>query len=257
MRGKGAEALALLRSYAEAPGARPERLLLYAGLHGRLGQVQEALDACEQARAKCPPEAVGGAAVAVLRAARGRPDVKEDVWRAQAVRAVVWLKEAAAKAPDSVVLRLQTADLLDLLGREAEVEGLYRQVLQRDPRNHVALNNLAWLLGKRPGGAAEGLKVIGQAIDAHGPRPELLDTRAVLYLAMNEPAKAVADLEHAVADGPTPTKFYHLARAHHQARDVVAARRALARATEGGLTEERLPPPEREAFRRLRAELKQ
>jgi tetratricopeptide (TPR) repeat protein len=256
-RGKGAEALPLLKAYAEAPGAKPDRLLLYAGLFARLGQVKEAVDVCEQARSKCPPEAVGGASVAVLRTARPKPGQPEDVWQAQAARVEGWLKEAAEKKPDSVALLLQRADLMDLLGRPTEVQALYRQVLTKDERNHVALNNLAFLLAQRPEGAAEALALIQRAVETHGPRPEFLDTRAVIYLAMNQAEKAVADLEQAVADAPTPAKYFHQARAHHLARNPRAAREALARATAAGLTVERLHPAERDALRRLQAELKQ
>src|SRR5262249_32380730 len=80
-RGKGEQALAVLEAYASAPGAIPERALLCAGLQGRLGRVKEAVDRCEQARAKCTPEAVGGAGVSLLRAARSAPGFREDAWQ--------------------------------------------------------------------------------------------------------------------------------------------------------------------------------
>lgn len=254
-RGKGEDALKVLRAYAEAPDATPDRALLCAGLEARLGRVKEAVDQCEQARKQCRPEAIGGAGVALLRAALSARGHREDVWRAQAARIEAWLKETLAAAPDNTTLRLQLADLVDLLGRPSDAEALYREVLRRTPGNHVALNNLAWLLTQKPGGAGEALKLVQQAIDARGPRAELLDTRAVAYLALGQADKAVADLEQAVADAPTPAKHFHLAQAHQKSRNTQAARQALQRATTAGLTAERLHPTEREAFQRLKAEL--
>jgi tetratricopeptide (TPR) repeat protein len=254
-RGRGSDALALLKDYAETADAPPERTLLYAGLHGRLGNVKEALDLCDGVRTKCPPEAVGGASVALLRAALLRPQQTSKVWREEAGRVEGWLKEALARSPESVALRLELADLMDLLDRGAEVEALYREVLKNDPRNHVALNNLSWLLALRKDPKA--LELVQQAIEAHGERPELLDTRGYIYLQKGEVKNAIPDLERAVRDAPTPVKFVHLIQAHHQARDRRAALAALTRAQDAGLSADRLPPAERAAYNRLLDELKQ
>src|SRR5262249_54073377 len=116
-RGQGAQALAVLKAYAEAPGARPDRVLLVAGLLGRQGRLKEALDLCEQARKTCPPELIGGASVAVLRDARPAAGKPENDWKQQAARVEGWLKEASDKTPTSAGLLLQRADLLDLVGR--------------------------------------------------------------------------------------------------------------------------------------------
>jgi tetratricopeptide (TPR) repeat protein len=255
LRGKGPQALAVLKEYAEARGARPERMLLYAGMQGRLGHLREALDLCQQALKTCPPEAVGGASVAVLRDTRPAAGKPEDKWKAQAARVEGWLRDAAAKSPDSAGLRLQLADLLDLTGRSDQAEPLYRQVLERDAVNHVALNNLAWLLAQRKDGAAEALTLIGKAMELYGPRPEFLDTRAVAYLTLGQTEQALADLEKAIADAPSATKYFHLTRAHHMARNPRAARAALTRANAAGLTAERLHPAERATYRQLVAEL--
>jgi Tfp pilus assembly protein PilF len=199
---------------------------------------------------------IGGAGAALLRAARTAPGHREETWRAQAARIETWSKEGVEKTPNSIGLRLQLADVLDLLGRADEGEPHFRAVLQRDPTNLIALNNLSWLLSRRENGRQEGLKLIQHAIDTHGARAELLDTRAVIYLAQGQTDRALADLEAAVMDAPTPTKHFHLARAHHQARNTEAARQAFRRATAAGLTAERVHPAEREVFQRLMAELK-
>src|SRR5439155_26335679 len=134
------------------------------------GGRKEALDLCEQALKTCPPEAVGGASVAVLRDVRPAAGKPEDEWKTQAARVQGWVREASAKAPNSAGLLLQQADLLDLMGRAGEAAALYRKVLEREPTNHVALNNLSWLLAQRPETAAEAVALVGKAVEVHGPR---------------------------------------------------------------------------------------
>ena len=133
----------------------------------------------------------------------------------------------------------------------------YDDVLKKEPRNLVALNNLSWLLAQGKETAAEAVFLVGKALEVHGPRAELLDTRAVAYLTLGKVEPALADLEQALADSPTPAKFFHLTRAHYQARNLSAARAALTRATSAGLTADRLHPAERAAYRKLVAELQQ
>jgi tetratricopeptide (TPR) repeat protein len=255
LQGKGQEALALLKSYVEADRAKTERLLLFAGLHGRLGQLKESLELFEGGLTKCPPEAVCGASLAVLHAVETNNRVAPDAWQQFGARVEQWLKGELQKTPENVVLQLQLADLLDLLGRAAEAETVYRQVLKQDGRNLVALNNLAWLLAQRSGGSEEGMKLINQAIELYGARPVFLDTRAVLALGLGQTPQAITDLQQAIRDAPTPSKYFHLMRAHLRANDRRAAQTAFQQATAAGLTVNRLPRSEREEYRRLAADL--
>jgi Tfp pilus assembly protein PilF len=257
--GRGAQALALLERQARTPGVPPEKLLLCAGLHGRLGDLGKALDVCERARSNCALEVVTGTALNLLRDARTKEKsaAASASWRQQASRAEGWLKAALKADPGKGLLRLQLADLLDLAGRAAEAEPLYREVLRQDDKNAVALNNLAWLLAQQPGKGEEALALINRAVGLYGAQAELLDTRGVVYLALGRSGPAVADLRRAVADSPTPSSYFHLVRAHHQARDRRAALAALDEAGAAGLSAERLHPSEREIYQRVVAELRQ
>ncbi|HYT93683.1 MAG TPA: tetratricopeptide repeat protein, partial [Gemmataceae bacterium] len=190
-RGRKTDALNLLKRYAEATDAPPERTLLRAGLEGRMGRVKDALDLCEQVRDKCAPEAIGGAGVALLRDGRPKPGKNEQTWREQASRVEKWLDEALGKNPDGLALRLQFADLMDMLGNTKAAAEAYEEVRKKDPRNLVAMNNLSWLWAQQKRWD-DALKLVQQAIDAHGPRPELLDTRGYIYLEMGKTAEAVA-----------------------------------------------------------------
>lgn len=259
LRGRGAEAVALLKTFAAQKDAPPDRALLLAGLHGRLGNYKQAIDVCEQLRLKKGlADAAFGSAVALLRSNRPAEKMAGQVkeWRQQQTRVEARLREAVAKEPQYLPNRLLLADLLELSGRLDEVESVCRAVLTEDRDNLVALNNLAWLLAQRPGKAEEALTLVNRAIAAYGERPELLDTRAVVYLGLGKERESVADLRRVVSDAPTPARYFHLSRAHQQAKDRSSALAALQRANELGLTPEQLHPSERETYRRVTAELR-
>src|SRR5262249_15610761 len=152
----------------------------------RKGRLPEALDLCDRARARCRPATVSHVSVAILRA--GQP--READYR----RVEGWLTEAAEKEGASVDLDLIPADLLALRCRHTEAEELYRRALRQDDRNLIAHNNLALLLALRADKGAEALAMIQRAIELAGPLPELLDTRATVYLALQDGGRAVKDL---------------------------------------------------------------
>jgi tetratricopeptide (TPR) repeat protein len=277
--GNSAEAAALIRAYANGPGARldaaallldrvgqpaeaealfrrhvatspdPAGLLLLVQHLARQGRLAEALELCERAWQTCPPEAAAGVSVAALR--YGRPT--EEQQRAVERR----LRDAIAREARPLVLEVRLAQLLEQSGRYAEAVALYRRVLAADPRNVVAGNNLAFLLAVRGDKGGEAPRLIQEAIAEAGPQAELLDTRAVVYLAGGAAAQALGDLQEAVAQAPSPAKYFHLARAHQLAGDGHAAQQAYRRATELDLKETDMHPLEREGLRQLARELKQ
>src|SRR5262249_39598884 len=167
-----------------------------------------------------------------------------------------WLRTALARTPQSTTLLLHLADLQDLRGRYQDAEALYDQVLKLDPLNIIAMNNRAWLLALRSGNATDARPLIDNAIAAIGPRPELLDTRAVVLLALNQTREAIADLEKAAnLDSPTGSRYFHLARAYYMANDADAAARAFRKAKELGFDRSRLHPVEQMACGKVLDEL--
>jgi tetratricopeptide (TPR) repeat protein len=244
------QAIALLKAHINRPGAKPEEVVMLIGYLARLKRLAPALDLCQRCWETCPPAVAGGASMAVLRA--GQPTDE------QCARVERWLKTAAAKDPQATALLLHLADLADLRGRFQEAEAVYGEVLKREPLNVVALNNLSWLLAQRSDDGAAALPLINRALDAYGPSPELLDTRAVVHLALNETKEAIADLEHAIAqDAATGARCFHLARAHHKANNADAAARAFRQAKDLGLRRQHLHPIEQQACGRVFDELEQ
>jgi tetratricopeptide (TPR) repeat protein len=246
-RQKGDEAVALLTANSQRQGAPPEELLLVVASLGRQKRIKEGLDVCEQAWKTCPAEQVGGVCVALLRAAP-----TDD---GQAARVEQWLSAAIAKDPNMVALHLHFADLYDLRHDYREVEKQYRLVLASDQENILALNNLAWLLAMRTGKGDEALQLIERAIRKAGPRPELLDTRAVAKLALKQSEQAIADLERAAAEAPAGIQFFHMARAHELAKNPTASAAALKQAKQLGLKRQNLHPIEVVASGKLAEEL--
>jgi Tfp pilus assembly protein PilF len=247
-RGEGEKALELLRGHAARPDARRDAVLLVLGSLVRQQRYPEAFTLCDrlwQEGKRCPPEAVGAVSVALLRSMKPTD--------AQVLRVEKSLKAAIARNPRSMVLRMHLADLYDLRGRYPESEEQYRVILRREnePNNVVALNNLAWLLALRAGDAHDAKRLIDTAINGLGRRPDLLDTRGLVHLALDQPDQAVADFKAATAEAPTPARLYHLARAHHAVRDRDSAVKALRLAKQRGLEPDALHPVEQDACRRL------
>ncbi len=230
---------------------RPEAVLAFAEYLGRRGRTREAIDLCDGAWKTLPPEAVAKTSVGVLQAAKGSVGETPDIRRVDSR-----LGEALRKAPEDPKLLIPLAVLRGLQDRHDDAEAIYRGILRRDPKNVLALNNLAWLLALKFGKSAEAETMIDQAITIVGPLPAFLDTRAVIRLSLKRGAEAVEDLVEATGRNPTATGYFHLAQAYRLTKDLTAAAGALDKAKkEMGLQVEDLDPLEREAYERLVVEL--
>lgn len=224
-RGQADEALAFLKAYAGRPNAAPEDTLLVVSLLGRQRRTAEAVDAAEKVWNKCAPEKAAAACLgAVVAAPADKP---------QAARVEAWLQGVLRAKPDDVPLLLDLAALKDVTGDDAGAEQAYRLVLAREPANLTALNNLAWLVGHRRGGGDEALALLSRALDAHGPRTELLDTRGVVFLELGRFEPAVTELTRVCADAPNHGRLIHLARARLAAGDRAGALAAWKQAKAG------------------------
>jgi tetratricopeptide (TPR) repeat protein len=230
-----------------AGSKRPEAVLALAAYYGRQYRAAEALALCDQAWKSAKPEAVAEASVAVLYAARvPKPDDMAHV----AGR----LEEALRQNPGSPTLLGTMAAVLNLRGDYTRAIAVYRQVCDRDPKDALARNNLAFLLAAHGGEYDKALAELERAKKMVGAIPMLLDTEAQIYLAKKDPAKAVERLKEAIALEPSGANYFHLAQAYHASNKELDARVAWGQAQKRKLKPADLHSLERPAYQKLAAE---
>jgi tetratricopeptide (TPR) repeat protein len=209
---------------------------------GRRNRISEALKLCGEIRGKTPDHLLAEVAVGVLRDGEPKPEECRQV--------TAWLLEDRKKHQDKAVFDLALANVADVQGQTAQAVNYYRDVLKRDGKKLLAYNNLAVLLALREGKHEEALESINKALALAGPQPDLLDTRAIVYAAMDRPEQAIADLEQATQMGKDAASSFRLASAYLQANNPRAARRAWQKARDEGFTLNLLHPLERPAARK-------
>jgi hypothetical protein len=212
---------------------------------GRQRRPREALDLLDECWDIVPLERLLAAGLTVVR--------ESDDQEARD-RLAGWLAKGKRLDPGSLTIPVLEAELHNLDGRPAEAEQIYRDLLERtefsaEQRAMVA-NNLAFQLAV-PATASEAKKLITTAIGTLGPHPDLLDTRALVHLALGDDAAAVADMRQAVLQ-PSDVKFLHLAYAEMRVGDMKAARQALEQGIKKGLSAEKLSPTDQARLEELR-----
>lgn len=244
------EAEAILKRNATA-SPRLDDQLEYAMFLGRRGRIKDALDVCEPIWNASPnPEPATPAVVSILLSEQSFHDPE------QIARVSGWIERALQRNPDAMMLTVALGTIRDRQERYSEAMDLYRKALAKDASEVVPLNNLAWLMTLQGDKGADPLKLINRAIQLRGPVPELLDTRAVVYITNGDFPRAIKDLEDVVAIDSSPSRYFHLARAYLAAGDQEAARRNLAKARDGGLKESDIHPLERPTLAQVEKALK-
>ena len=193
------------RLVAVHSGSAPLKLLL-GDLLASSGDRAEARKAFEAAKAAAPESAVPDIALAQL-------DFKER--RFEEVRKRMAALTAVDKHNSRALLLLANAS--NAAGnRPAAMKG-YRDVLEFDPANLMALNNLAYLMAYQ--NPDEALAVAQKAMAIAPDSPGLHDTLGWVYYRKASYPRAIEYLEMAVRKDPTPTYEYHLGKAYVKAGD--------------------------------------
>ncbi|MGQ9504587.1 MAG: tetratricopeptide repeat protein [Thermogutta sp.] len=234
------EAEKLYRRFVEK---NPEARLLLASFLARHGKPQEGLEIFETAWETSELSLVRAAAQVFFGIA------PEDRTITDRVEAIVAKALEQHQRPLSLLLVL--GDAYGIQGRLADSEAIYREVLQRDPRNVIALNNLSVILAMEGRNLEEAERLVRTALDSVGPAGNLLDSYAIVLIARNKPTEALKVLAEAIEDQPLPVLFLRQAQACELLGQTEAAGNAFREAIKRGLKRESLHPIERRIFDRF------
>lgn len=128
--------------------------------------------------------------------------------------------------PDDLAFVLHLGDTALATGNPAQAEGLYAEVLTRQPDNVIAMNNQAYVLAlqKKPGAVAMAEKAFAKAPKSAA----VMDTLAYALAAEQQWPRAIELQTQAVAASPDSAQFrLQLAKLHLQAGDKPSARTEL------------------------------
>jgi tetratricopeptide (TPR) repeat protein len=106
------------------------------------------------------------------------------------------------------------AILLQISGRSAESAQLYVRILELEPDNVIAINNLAWIICEVQGKPQEALDLAQRGLKIAPNYYDLIDTRGVIFYRLGQFDKAVHDFNECIRlyPGVTPssigTRFY-------------------------------------------------
>ncbi len=119
---------------------------------------------------------------------------------------------------DSTEAMSVLAMLLQITGRAAEAAELYQKIIELEPDNVVAINNLAWIMCEEQSKHQQALELAQRGLEKAPDYIDLIDTRGVAYYRLGEFNKAVQDLTRCVKLYPTETpsavaSYFHLGRA--------------------------------------------
>lgn len=193
-----AAALSAAQDYAkERPG--PDSAIVLARTYASLNRDGDAINVLTQSQAQYPNGTTLVTLVALLRK-------QGDTNKADAM-----LIDWTAKHPDDVTVRMAYA-AIQLAANPAAAEAQYRAVLESQPYNVAALNNIGWLLQQKD--PKEALPYAERAAKIAPDSAATLDTLAWTKWLLDDKSGALPLLERAHASNSKNGEItYHLALA--------------------------------------------
>ena len=247
-----AEAESMMRRLAEKVPSQRLALAAFLGRRDDTRKINEAINICYKALTddKLRGEALD-VAVTILRVHYKKfpPESKQFQFVAK------WFPLLKKKYQDAPELYMPLAELETQRGNTKAVINTYREFLERDDLSDkyraVIKNNLSFALAV-DGDTTEALNLINDAIDYLGPTGDLLDTRAMAYIAASRPDNAIQDMQNSINQiGESGERLFHLALAQEMKGQRDVATELMQRANELGLEEEKLPIQQRPLYRKL------
>ena len=226
------------------PKLKPNLAILYS----QQGQFDKALVALNQIADKISPVQFGQMVYMIL--SEGDPS-ESHITQIQTI-----LKQISDAHPDEIFTKMMLALCAEELEQSDKAEAILRECLNKHPNNVDLMNYLAITLALRGKNLDESQQLIDKAIAIAGPKPDLLDSRAMVSLAQDNPKAAIVDLQRAITEKPTSGSFYfHLAEALQAEGLKKMAKDVLKKADQFGFRETSLSPAERRNYRRLKLAL--
>jgi Flp pilus assembly protein TadD len=133
-------------------------------------------------------------------------------------------EEVVKLAPAHVGAHMQLAILHDSAGEHEAAAQRYRRVLELQPNNALALNNLAYGLAVHQKNLAEALPLAQRAVKLTGDEPSVLDTLAWIEYLTGDTTSATARIAVAVKGAPDNADV----RMHAAVINAAAGARAVA-----------------------------
>ena len=129
------------------------------------------------------------------------------------------LRMALERNPKSLPNLMLLGMLMQSVGRDEEAAVLNRKILEIDPNNIVAINNLAWVLCEDQAQYEEALRLAERGLTLAPDYLDLIDTRGVANDRSGNLEKAAADFSRCIELYPSrsPTSVvprFHLARVY-------------------------------------------
>jgi predicted Zn-dependent protease len=232
----------------EAARIAPEDLRVLAGLaaEGKFDQVQRTAEAW---RGQASKSGLLLTAAGIL-AAGDQPAPRK--------AAVDLYQEVTALVPASLPANLGLALASYQMGDADRAEKGYRKVLELDPENVRALNDLAWLLTESRQKHKEALDLADRGVLLAPRNSYLRDTRGVIFMRLGRMAEAQRDLEQCVAlrsadPAGHARALLKLGRICHELNDPAATRRNLEQALQIDKEAQVLTPEDRQEIAQLLA----
>lgn len=209
------EALKVAKKVQEQRPTESAGYLLEGDIHASRKSLPEAITAYRGGLKKVP--AAGDLAARLHAALR----VSNQAGEAETF-AAGWLKQQ----PKDVILRLHLGEQAVASKDYEKASSLYRAVIELQPNNAVALNNLAWVTGQLKG--ARALEYAERANRIAPNQPAFIDTWAVLLSEKGEHARARELFEQALKLQPQAAPIrLNMAKALIKAGDKAAAKKEL------------------------------
>lgn len=235
--------------YAAMIVARPEAAVAICGLLAADGRVNEAF-----ARIQLYDRYL----TARVRALAGLAAIRSGgATERQLAQVKGWLDACLASDPESQAMRLNAAEYSTIRQDLPTAVKVYEAVIQRDAKNVVALNNLAWILAADPATAEKALGLLDRATSEAGITAELLDTRARVRITLRQYEPAERDLMEATGREPTALRYFHLAVLRTAQGRAADAAQAFREARSRGLDVSLIHPADLPTFRVLESGAKE